>query len=1053
MRRQYLPSSGIMLHSLVREALSDLVAGGPQNQEAAAHQILSSAIAAAANRGGGLIGQLRPANFGLQDSQQQRQPPGLGQSQAQLSMETSQSAPSVSLPPLSHFLVPRNPFRLFSSSSTPMVSRYRPPFSTMRAPPALNTEHQQTSASKHHKSQMSVGGANSVVGWMAGTPIPTNQQTVAPPFQGQAHLAGIDMDILASALGSQLISSSNGLAAGSGGPKVYAHSHSAEQLEKLIRAASRQTGMRTPTILPAIVSAPNGPMPGFYIPAIESGESESQISELRHGQMPAASASSGGHSGSPISKIPGTDYLLHPDEVRAMMSMGERAWRKQQQQQTSTTMNQVAESNGGDGQWQPVQQRQQQQQPLMGPYQQMAANLMQENHAQNARDFAYVDPQTRRDYAQQQHQADSSVNEQRIYRNQPRMNTSELEDQLTNHFRQTQMSSFPAVIRVNDQDYVHWPLINSNSQNVAAAAASSQRQFQAPFAYPNQQHQSHPLVFRNPMFALSSAQAANLMDSAHNQMAMAHQESRRAESKRQRSPQDSPPPEKDPVRLATQLTPVEIRQVEDSILEALIMAQAVQNQQRLVRLAEAASLRRPSVKFPAQDGSTRNNNRGEQHRKGGLAGGFFSRRRRSKRQPLSSSSSSSAKNQLSESPSQAQPVSLLPPSPSWLNFSHPPVMQQHFQPPIPVFPPFSGPDQTADLGEPLMIESRGQQRMPVVMADQVTNKQPKLLLDETSDAIQIFETAEASEPKVTSVLLNPAERIKMTMLHQSALDGSAATFGARVTPLQSSTPSLPPQSPARPSNIRTVDDLMRNNNNNNNGVTATGQFDEMRTLNDQLGGDDAGTGRVLHNQNHLRGPNRINVDWPGMVSDADYFPGSERTDRPASQPVRMSVEGSRNHADRLIFTSPPSGQSSSAWNPMQSTDENSRPNRQRPDHVVVGQSSASKYVASQLKLQFSPDYQAREGVPIYNNNVRVAGALDRQLPTMARGESSPRTTRPELEVDPADGNRFTNPDDEDPEESVAINQKRDKPPKRNESTAPVSVSPATAGKNTQHNMR
>ena len=64
------------------------------------------------------------------------------------------------------------------------------------------------------------------------------------------------------------------------------------------------------------------------------------------------------------------------------------------------------------------------------------------------------------------------------------------------------------------------------------------------------------------------------------------------------------------------------------------------------------------------------------------------------------------------------------------------------------------------------------------------------------------------------------------------------------------------------------------------------------------------------------------------------------------------------------------------------------------------------FVTSQMKLQFAQDYQAREGVPLYNNNVRVAGALDRQrsleASTSGLGGLGPRAGGASSETFPLD---------------------------------------------------
>lgn len=163
-------------------------------------------------------------------------------------------------------------------------------------------------------------------------------------------------------------------------------------------------------------------------------------------------------------------------------------------------------------------------------------------------------------------------------------------------------------------------------------------------------------------------------------------------------------------------------------------------------------------------------------------------------------------------------------------------------------------------------------------------------------------------------------------------------------------------------------------------------------------------------------PERINVDWPAMTSDADYFPAGRaqevdhamtRQSLNGLQPVASrSIESDRHLAgsdkakrkkqfdqladdlDNIRDLHHNDDQESGDWRDRNRNAEQSAARVGRPKTIIEDspkleliQPQATRRgnsVISQMKLQFGQDYQAREGVPIYNNNVRVAGALDRQ---------------------------------------------------------------------------
>lgn len=1128
-QQQFLVSAGLaippsLLQSLVKNALTDLVAN-----TAAGEQILGAASHAQPLVLKGPLSSLNPLlNFHSDQSDGQQLALQLNSDNKQSpKTSASASAPSISLPPLSHFLVPRNPFRLFSSSSTPIATRYRPSFMAKSASKLVGKSNKLSSGANRWTglgSQPSIDMSASI-----------QNQLRTPSYQGTASLFGLD-DVLSSAADP----------AGSTG-SLYAHSHSAEQLERLVRAASQASGVHSP-ILPAIVSAPNGAFPGFYIPAVES-ESESQVNEFRHG--------AGNNEQNIISsKIPGTDYILHPDEVRAMINIGELAWRKQQTgtEGDHSKQNQVASSNRFFGahpetpfnqhhqpgnqpdagetraNWRFMESQQSPQHPFA------FGNLMKENHAENARDFAYVDPQTRHDQFQAASQ--SSASRYPIQQPQPghtlnRANvTVDLANQLSNHFKQNQVNSFPAIIRVNDQDYVHWPLIKFRQ-----AAASNQQQH---FRHPNDAEESRKLYSqlqpfqaaglyqakltpyqRGHLFAIAAhpaqlgpnnvapafyspatqnqANVENVPPNQHqanqehqqpyqqhsfggnprpasgplNQVAAAanqqvavrvHSQPQPAatkggpnlagESVQQPSSGNQlhnsggspantrnnlPNLEHSPVRLATQLTPQEVRQVEDSIIEALLMAQTLQQQRQLAQ--GMAINHRQSPDYNRQRALGNNNEPLEaagNTRKSRFKSGFFSRRRRrnshtlnnnAKRRPqtLSTASSEPIGNYVSTVPLlnvSSLSLQILPPT--LLQFSH------------------------LDLVDPPPQAAPRLVKLPVVMADQETNK-PNLdaaspVGSKLASADSIH--AESSVPRVS--LVRPAD-----------VDGqSTMAFGSRVPRLNSAA-SISSGVPTRahfraPSVDHQVTPLRALTEANRHLLT------NAIIKHQQVDTEEAPKAQMIEivpagKQPARAGVNRINVDWPAMVSDADYFPDPNQQPRQHQKEARPQKKQSNSKAelDKQVARAQPVQVSAESRQVLDGGHFKRQLTR------TSGPISLNNYVSSQLKLQFAQDYQAREGVPIYNNNVRVAGALDRaRSPTLTdRGESrsssqlrhqsigASNQSYPRLDlIEPSmDDEDAEDADESSPDESARPNdlQSRGSQVGRQVAQAALSVAPST----------
>lgn len=954
-------------------------------------------------------------------------------------MAASASAPSISLPPLSHFLVPRNPFRLFSSSSStnPITTRYRPSFIVNKSTGKANSK--QANGNEQRTNRWSNVGPHH-------TSASNSFPRTPAAFQGSSTLVGLDDNT---------------------NTNLYAHPHSVEQLERLIRAASQATGVNTP-ILPAIVSAPSGTFPGYYIPAIES-ESESQVNELTHGE-PSSSISS---------KIPGTDYILHPDEVRAMINIGEIAWRQQQQNeqgshQAASSKSNLINFNQQQGQDSSISEPRDWQFGNRNPNQAFTG-YMQENHAENTRDFAYVDPSNRRDQMQAHSSNNNDDHQQHRHQHQTRqapMNSSELESHLMKHFHQKQLNSFPAIIRVNDQDYIHWPLIKigqdeqskaSRNTNHPSHSSDESRKFTAimhpfqvntsPFQRPNQfftlaspqlnNQYDPPGLLRMPL-ALNGLQhlfphqrLPNPVQENHNGWTPSASMVNPSVVSNQKSPAtihiDSL--DQSPVRLATQLTPQEVRQVEDSIIEALIMNQSLQHQRKIMEgLIANQNQLRPTFMIPNPP-----SNENIQKQNSGFKNGLFGRRRRRNSNNNSSSKNNNYNNNninnqrdishekikqllLAAAASSPQIIGPIP----LVNVSALPV---HFISPM---LPYTDLPEHAIVGpapfkteESLVLESRlaPKHRLPILIADQETNR-PTLL-----KPVGGHETlsADSSSPKATILKPPSGRQLSDNLFAESgrASIHSEAAFGSRVsrvkhnpsvtvtsgtsTPLDEP-PFIEPErtklnmpsahinsklpSPPHPSLVTSGRKLVRENEPYSDRIGSK----QLLSLS-----QDQSTSRPYRH-----------VDWPTMVSDADYFPDSNGKDpnNPANSNVvnpQQAESKNLNRRDRQ-----------KGFSNNQADNNNLHLSS---SHVIKPSQSDRKYITSQLKLQFAQDYQAREGVPIYNNNVRIVGALDRQR-SMLEGRSShitPNTVssqRVPIEIDSSNEEADDEADDESSERDL-----------------------------------
>lgn len=1026
-----------LLESVVREALNDLVANAADEPVYAAPVLLGDrgrqevvGSQPATLRQLPLIDlrHFRPATILPSDendaNKNQHQKTGAGQ---QPMMSTaSASAPSVSLPPLSHLLVPRNPFRLFASSSAPIATRYFPALVHSKG----SQQASQANSNKIGHQRLSIGR------WLAGVPtqmhtqasrttstIRQNHQAAGSgtmgPLQGIASLPDLDVHSFDVPAGSAL----------------YAHSHSAEQLERLVRAASQAGHLHSPPILPAIVSAPSGhTFPGFYIPAIEppvSGQQqvgggappsqgaadnsqESQVNELRHGEHADLA------DASLTSKIPGTDYILHPEEVRAMMNIGEQAWRRQKQlassasehQQSgpgpshqtsaSTNINFNSEQTRADG-WKFN---------LPGP---MPQNLMQENHSENARDYAYVDLA-----AEHMQGAQSATDQQRLHN----QTTNDLGGQLTRQLVRSKLNSFPAIIRVNDQDYVHWPLVRLSGPPSSAGMAGDERRFGGAGA-PSGQHLVAPPADRWHAGHLQSSNSGlDMFDGNQNRPGQTSASSSLIASASTPSARSNGRKlENSSVRFATQLTPSEIRQVEDSILETLIMAQTMQHQQKVMQALAAANQPVYSV-HPAQAGRwpgvhssqwrqqtgaqkpeslDQNQQQSQRH---GLRHGFFSRRRRrnsatangnQKRWPqqrpgpaLSSSHHFLSMLPMLDTAATLAPLTMIQPLATYADHE---LIHTDLAPNLTESvstSKMSDKSQDNQL-EPVVVESELSNRLPVVMADQETNK-PNNLHRQT-DAFDsakfgsnlMLMNAEATNAKVTILSPRQSDGDQQHQKQQNQAIGEQKSvaesqprteisqvqpevvFGSRVRSHEQ--PKVREEAVAAAVTRR----RLRTETNGRQQVPTSRQVVAFVPIQDNRGKQVS-----LYNKNPdilvLREgetqsgaasrtrPNRINVDWPAMASDADYFPPQARGTSLIRWPEDVQSDYKPQQAS-LAPTKPIGSQLSAATTPTLVH----RPSSRR-----------GNFVTSQMKLQFAQDYQAREGVPIYNNNVRVAGALDRQ---------------------------------------------------------------------------
>lgn len=732
----------------------------------------------------------------------------------------SASAPSIALPPLSHLLSPRNPFRLFASASP---SRLMPQL-------FMQSSNRLTRYQPHKQPQTEA--TNQLVSGLLSMP--------PPNLDGAAHVTA---------------------------GRLYAHSHSAEQLEQLVRAASQATGIKSP-ILPAIVSAPTGPFPGFYIPALES-EPETRPGPLSYGSADdsafsasslSASASTSGqdYADSISSKIPGTDYVLHPDEVRAMMNIGEMAWRKQLENQQKIESHQAAASN-----------------ELKRP------GLMQENHLENARDFAYVD----RIVSPGERLVGSSSSQAQVNNSSPAEQTSgyeALESQLSSQLRQHGISSLPAIIRVNNQDYIHWPLLQQPRQ-ASSPQESRQNSYQMAAGQEVKYETASLPRERLPRSQLYTISAFNrpVTPSGVGATGLPMSETRFA-----------------PVRQLTQLTPNEIQQVEDSIIEALIVSQALQRQRQHLRQRKAAenlAAVASQVKVTHVD-KPRAQVSPKRQRSLRLRDALFARRRRrNSAQTKASVSDGQSKDLLqaaSVPPGFIFNVSSLAPGSVILAAAPMSPMDYLRRPYLESINYGSQLDQTR-------LSLQPQAPIRVLLADQETNK-----------------------PQLSASAHDQAAESSVTRL--AMVSPLAEEFGKRV--------SASSQTSSR-SQVRAVPLIL----------VGSSPLSQVRS---NPFAPTSSTQRSVDGQAERKaGSNRISVDWPAMLSDADYFPPAT----PESRGPRPSESRQVGH-QRGGASMKPAAQ----WTPRQ-------------------------FSESQPKLQFSQDYQAREGVPLYNNNIRLVGVSSKRV--------------------------------------------------------------------------
>lgn len=1068
----------------------------------------------------------------------------------------SNSAPSVSLPPLSHLFVPRNPFKLFASASashplTTPTGRFRPGLLLQAASSQRNKQmsnnqaHQQTGAMNQHQQQSDSDPQLVLIGNhhpSAKSMMNNNNNNNHNPHHNDQNTYIMNNHVAASesappisdhSSSSSLFSSSS-----SGRPILYAHSGSVEQLERLLKAASQATG-QMPTILPAIVSAPNGPIAGFYIPAIEpyesggagspgssSSSSSSSVTSTisKPGQLMGAESGlvpgtrGGGYPGGgstansimsmelnmpsasqlnqlasslAISKIPGTDYILHPDEVRAMINIGELAWQKQlasssptssssldssssndsnennnngnnykqhanshansqnnQQQSSSTSnINQYANKNRD-------QDDQQHHKPRHGDEMrhQNYAGLMQENHAENARDFAYIE-QAQHDFARRRPSSSSNVNGNGIGNNHDYINNNGDRDQVspqstenhhhksgagadqpTNRMHSLMESPSPAstrpvnLIRLNRHHFMPWTTASaSNSQQQATSSSNNNDNIVNPNNNNNNQaqvmitakpetelhgHRLLELAAASPMLRTRPIQLRHPINGAN-------QPFNPAESR----PIGFSSTSSDPghLRLSTQLTPQEIKLVEDSIFEALLVAQhSIPRKQRVLApdhlLSSGAAANRPTVlafratglhplpvplsmsasrpqfhwsaSSPINDEMSNNGNQNKRPLSW-LESLKTLRRRQSARPPITHHAAAAA---ASVSPLGLHLMtagSILPTS--GIMSIVPLINVSSFQ--VPDIQQDSMPPQTIHIASNSMdnlIRDRESRPYPSpLLADQDTNKQPSSsnVLDDNHISMLASETMSAPQ----TIMFANAHHDPST---------TADSFGSRlVSPPAARQPTGGLHRPA----------VTSHSSGSAREQQALSQHQSYKLL--------IGTPQDPRHQNRNNN-HRINVDWPPMTSDADYYPSSESTIRnwanqlqpqqtnasahslPASSrnsqsPKTLAVTaGSQssigsssanrsNHAPPGLdlLNEEPSTVSRHANNQLsQRLHQRIRPiaTRGRP----TSSSSLALTQSSAPKLQFAPDYQAREGVPIYNNNVSISGSLlDRQRST------------------------------------------------------------------------
>lgn len=825
----------------------------------------------------------------------------------------SGSAPSVALPPLTHLFSPRNPFRLFASAAAPPMTRIRP---ALLLSTANRQRHRNKQNSQQYKQPDMFNLAESLVtsadrpsGSVLKSPTNMLDQAPMPPPQ---------------------ISQNLNLAESSG-RLLYAHSQSVEQLEKLIRAATNTGGGSSPIILPAIVSGPNGPIPGFYIPALDQSDSStnsmlspgssasqshssldispsssSVFNHLDFG-MPSASHQSGiSHVAS--SKIPGTDYILHPEEVRAMINIGELAWRKQLASDSSKRQPQQQASHARPSQDKQVQSASTRPQPSISFYraQQNQGNLMQENHAENARDFAYIES--------------------------PDSNRQQIESSSSTAIKSTPNTKPIGIFRLNKHHFVRVQPKSKGEKQESTRTISvkpeskvhEQRLLELASIAPTHMVLSNEHQHRGPiqMAPLRQAQPARVFQPKSTDNTM--------------------------VRMATQLTPREISLVEDSVLEALLTAQHSNPQaQRIVApspflqtwpaflaLQAPAPLQIRQNMFPSASRShfswispnqqTEDNQNAQTKRPTGWLGSFRLRRRHSNPKPNTGNSNAIGQQPFimigtDSTPAAASTIMSIVPL---INVSTL-LPDSHLTPNPLIF-------HRLETSSPIdSSRSRYSTNYPSgILADQDTNKQPKL------------------GQNIMAAESNPS-----TVYDETASQG----YGSRIM-----------TSPSMIQYPKLESKQSEGHQSKQASVSMDGKlFRPHERLSLLIG---------VSNDGRRKPNDRINVDWPAMASDADYFPtkatspeGREISLQDA--PERSKSQNSNGHS---VFT-------------LHNTKEGFSVGGNIPDMLSVQPSMIRGYnqydqvhrrrPQSHHKLQFAPDYQAREGVPIYNNNVRISGSL------------------------------------------------------------------------------